>query len=53
MVQVFTPLWTVALVQWLILHIYLSRQTIVAGSRPHMNSEYPEKTRTPHHACAS
>jgi hypothetical protein len=25
MVQMFTPLWTVALVQWLILHIYLSR----------------------------
>jgi hypothetical protein len=24
MVQMFTPLWTVALVQWLILHIYLS-----------------------------
>jgi hypothetical protein len=27
MVQMFTPLWTVALVQWLILHIYLSRRT--------------------------
>jgi hypothetical protein len=25
MVQMFTPLWAVALVQWLILHIYLSR----------------------------
>jgi hypothetical protein len=25
MVQMFTPLWTVALVQWLILHRYLSR----------------------------
>src|SRR5580704_2693680 len=25
MVQMFTPLWVVALVQWLILHIYLSR----------------------------
>jgi hypothetical protein len=24
--QMFTPLWTVALVQWLILHIYLSRR---------------------------
>ena len=30
MVQMFTPLWTVALVQWLILHIYLSRQTMFA-----------------------
>ena len=30
MVQMFTPLWTVALVQWLILLIYLSRPTIVA-----------------------
>jgi hypothetical protein len=26
MVQMFTPLWAVALVQWLILHIYLSRR---------------------------
>jgi uncharacterized membrane protein len=26
MVQMFTPLWIVALVQWLILHLYLSRQ---------------------------
>jgi hypothetical protein len=25
MVQMFTPLWVVALVQWLILHIYLAR----------------------------
>jgi hypothetical protein len=30
MVQMFTPLWTVALVQWLILHIYFSRRAIVA-----------------------
>jgi len=28
MVQMFTPLWTVALVQWLILHICLSRPTV-------------------------
>jgi hypothetical protein len=27
LVQMFVPLWIVALVQWLILHIYLSRQT--------------------------
>ena len=26
-VQMFVPLWAVALVQWLILHTYLSRQT--------------------------
>jgi hypothetical protein len=26
MVQMFVPLWIVALVQWLVLHIYLSRQ---------------------------
>jgi hypothetical protein len=30
MVQMFAPLWTVALVQWLILHIYLSRPTTFA-----------------------
>ena len=30
MVQMFTPLWTVALVQWLILHIYFPRQTLFA-----------------------
>jgi hypothetical protein len=30
MVQMFTPLWTVALVQWLILHICLSPPTAVA-----------------------
>ena len=30
MVQMFTPLWTVALVQWLILHIYFSRPTVLA-----------------------
>jgi hypothetical protein len=30
LVQMFTPLWSVALVQWLILHIYLSRRTAPA-----------------------
>jgi hypothetical protein len=30
MVQMFTPLWTVALVQWVILHIYFSRPTLFA-----------------------
>ncbi len=30
MVQMFTPLWTVALVQWLILHTYFSRPTLFA-----------------------
>jgi hypothetical protein len=30
MVQMFTPLWMVALVQWLILHIYLSRPAATA-----------------------
>jgi hypothetical protein len=30
MVQMFTPLWMVALVQWLILHIYLSRPAAAA-----------------------
>ena len=29
-VQMFTPLWMVALVQWLILHMYLSRRTPAA-----------------------
>jgi hypothetical protein len=28
MVQMFAPLWVVALAQWLILHIYLSRQGV-------------------------
>ncbi len=30
--QMFVPLWAVALVQWLILHGYLSRQTAPAGA---------------------
>ncbi|HVX77280.1 MAG TPA: hypothetical protein VHB49_14210 [Bradyrhizobium sp.] len=30
LVQMFVPLWTVALAQWLILHIFLSRQTALA-----------------------
>lgn len=30
LVQVFVPLWTVALAQWLILHIFLSRQSTFA-----------------------
>jgi predicted permease len=30
MVQMFTPLWLVALVQWLILHMYLTRPTAAA-----------------------
>jgi hypothetical protein len=33
-VQMFTPLWAVALAQWLILHIYLSRQTRSAKAAP-------------------
>jgi hypothetical protein len=31
LVQMFTPLWIVALVQWVILHTYPSRQTADAG----------------------
>ena len=46
MVRMFAPLWNVALVQWLNLHIYLSRQTRCA-SRPHMIREHPASTRTP------
>jgi uncharacterized membrane protein len=34
MVQMFTPLWIVALVQWLILHIYLSRQNATVETAP-------------------
>jgi cell division protein FtsW (lipid II flippase) len=30
LVQMFVPLWTVALAQWLILHIFLSRQSTFA-----------------------
>ena len=32
MVQMFVPLWSVALAQWLILHIYLSRRAAPASS---------------------
>jgi hypothetical protein len=32
MVQMFVPLWCVALAQWLILHIYLSRRAAPASS---------------------
>jgi hypothetical protein len=32
LVQMFTPLWIVALVQWLILHTFLSRQTADAAT---------------------
>jgi hypothetical protein len=31
-VQMFVPLWAVALAQWLILHGYLSRQAAPAGA---------------------
>jgi cell division protein FtsW (lipid II flippase) len=30
LVQMFVPLWTVALAQWLILHIFLSRRSMLA-----------------------
>jgi cell division protein FtsW (lipid II flippase) len=33
-VQMFTPLWAVALAQWLVLHIYLTRQTRSAKAAP-------------------
>jgi hypothetical protein len=33
-VQMFTPLWAVALAQWFVLHIYLTRQTISAKAAP-------------------
>ena len=33
-VQMFTPLWAVALAQWLILHIYLTRQSRSAKAAP-------------------
>jgi hypothetical protein len=32
MIQMFAPLWSVALVQWLILHIYLSRRPASAAA---------------------
>jgi hypothetical protein len=34
MIQMFVPLWTVALVQWGILHIYVLRQRAPAGAVP-------------------
>jgi hypothetical protein len=34
MVQMFAPLWSVALAQWLILHIYLSRRATPAPASP-------------------
>jgi hypothetical protein len=33
-VQMFTPLWAVALAQWFVLHIYLTRQTNIAKAAP-------------------
>jgi hypothetical protein len=33
-VQMFTPLWAVALAQWLVLHIYLTRQSRSAKAAP-------------------
>jgi hypothetical protein len=33
-VQMFTPLWAIALAQWLILHIYLTRQRRSAKAAP-------------------
>jgi hypothetical protein len=33
-VQMFTPLWAIALAQWLILHIYLTRQSRSAKAAP-------------------
>ena len=33
-VQMFTPLWAVALAQWLVLHIYLTRQSGLAKAAP-------------------
>ena len=33
-VQMFTPLWAIALAQWFILHIYLTRQTRSAKAAP-------------------
>ncbi len=33
-VQMFTPLWAVALAQWLILHIYLTRQSRSSKAAP-------------------
>ena len=33
-VQMFTPLWAVALAQWFVLHIYLTRQSNLAKAAP-------------------
>ena len=33
-VQMFTPLWAVALAQWFVLHIYLTRQSGLAKAAP-------------------
>ena len=49
-VQMFVPLWAVALVQWLILHSYLSRQSRACGSRFH---ETIETSRARHYHCLS
>ena len=57
MVQMFTPLWTVALVQWLILHIYLSRQAVLAeAASTHALTSHRQAltcARTPHYDCLS
>jgi Ca2+/Na+ antiporter len=38
LVQMFTPLWSVALAQWLILHMYLSRRTAPAPASSTLSS---------------
>ena len=47
-VQMFVPLWAVALVQWLILHSYLSRQTAPLRKLP---PQTIETSRTRHYHC--
>src|ERR1700759_4600301 len=46
-VQMFTPLWAVALAQWFVLHIYLTRQASVATAAPASISKSSNSTRKP------
>ena len=44
-VQMFTPLWAVALAQWFVLHIYLTRQAISATAAPASITKSSKSTR--------
>ena len=52
-VQMFTPLWAVALAQWFVLHIYLTRQASLATAAPASTLKFSNSTRKPRDARVS